>query len=97
MTTNKRREEKFNMFKEPPVVTEYDKDEKKSAKPKEKSKKASTEKGVHVFMKWPKSMKERFDDLYYADKEIRKNKSKNDLLTEWCLAAIKKLEKQNAK
>jgi hypothetical protein len=51
-------------------------------KAKKQQRKKPPEKRIHVYMDWPESLKEEFDDLYYA--KCRKMKKKNEILEEWC-------------
>ena len=60
-----------------------------SPKTKKQGWKKPPEKRIHVYMDWPESLKEEFDDLYYA--KLRKTKKKNEILEQWCREGIAKL------
>ena len=83
----------FNMKADAAPPTDYDMKREKGAEVESKVLSPKPIKEVHVFMKWPEEMKDRFDSMYFNNKRLRKSKKKNDLLIEWCLAGMKKLEK----
>jgi len=88
---NTKRSQAFDVFKSVQPPSDFDVKGAETIKSPLKEKKK--EKKVHVFMEWPESMKDAFDDLYYQDRRLRKSKKKNELLIEWCLAGMKALEK----
>lgn len=52
--------------------------------------KKPVEKRIHIYMDWPESLKEEFDDLYYS--KLRKKKKKNEILEEWCREGMARLK-----
>lgn len=49
---------------------------------------------IHVYMKWPESLKDEFDELFHRDKALRK-RGKNTVLVEWCREGIERMRKKS--
>ena len=94
----KREDEALEIFLDPGIAppAEFDvKREERAPQADIPKKGPPAEPGVHVFMKWPESMKDEFDDLVHRDKALRKL-GKNTLLTEWCRDGMEKLKKSKS-